>query len=160
MSNSEHFDKLEELINLMMSAKPFTENQLRALWKKDKDRESKAIEKMLSEGITYGEATGGHDFLNQPEEDFRKYLKSIDNELGQQVEIVLRDFKLYLERGEAPAPYYPWRIAIILRKNKLLEKEKEFLTAWYRHFSRLGSSCGARYRDLNVRAEKMGIEAI
>ncbi len=156
MLSIEQIQKLDELITLMASTAPFSDQELQALWEKDKKRERAVVELILSEGVTFGEASGGHDFLNQSEENFKAYIKGINIDLVQQVAIVLHDFKLYLERGDAPAPYYPWRIAVILRKTKSLGKEKEFLNAWCSHFSRL-SHAGARYRDLVMRADKIKI---
>ena len=54
-----------------------------------------------------------------------------------------------------PAPYYPWRIAVILSKRKMKDRERDFLTGWCRHFA-LG--IGRRYGALVKRAEKLGVE--
>lgn len=146
-------EKFYKLINLMKSARVYTEEELKDLWEKDKEREHKIVEKMLNEGISYGEASGEYEFLNQPYEDFQEYLKSIDNDLDRNVEITKYGFELYIKRGEAPYPYYARRIAIILSKNKLYREEKEFLHEWYRHFQNT-ENCGSGYRDLIIRAKK------
>ena len=119
-----------------------------------KENESEAVSRMLETGETYGEASGGLEFLNQPESDVLSYLKSIDNDLFAQVEIVNTACREYFKTGEIPAPYYPWRIAVILSKRKMKDREREFLAGWCRHFS-LG--IGGRYGDLVRRAEKLEV---
>lgn len=152
-SASINLEKFSQLIALMKSTKVYIDEELKELRDQDKIREHKIIEKMLANGVTYGEASGEYEFLNQSYEDFQKYLKSINNELDSNVEIVRYGFETYIKRGDAPFPYYAWRIAIILSKNKLFEEEREFLYEWCRHFGRL-ENCGARYRDLVIRAKK------
>ncbi len=53
-----------------------------------------------------------------------------------------------------PAPYYSYRIAVILSKQKEVEREKAFLAAWCKHFSEVG--IGQRYADLVESARKKG----
>jgi hypothetical protein len=148
---------LDDLIRHMMIAPVYSPKQLEALWEKDRARIKAAIQRMLETGETYGVASGGPAFLNQPEEQFRQYLKNTDNDLDAQVKIVADAFSHYVVTGEAPAPYYPMRIAIILSKAKMKDKEREFLAAWCRHFSGLGRRVGARYGELIKRAEKLGV---
>jgi hypothetical protein len=52
-------------------------------------------------------------------------MKVIDNNLGEQIAIVAEAFSTYLATGEVPAPHYPWRIAVILRRAKMPEAENE-----------------------------------
>lgn len=118
-----------------------------------KGHSRKATSKMLETGESYGQASGAPAFLNQPEADFRAHLQSIDNDLLAQVDIVNKACRSYFETGEVPAPYYPWRISVILGKLKLRDKEREFLRGWCRHFS---AGNGRRYVDLVKRAEKLG----
>lgn len=59
-----------------------------------------------------------------------------------------------IKTGEVPAPYYAWRIAIILSKEKQKDKEAEFLQAWCRHFK---FCAGTRYQQITARAVKKGI---
>ena len=77
--------------------------------------------------------------------------------MDAQVKIVADAFSHYVVTGEAPAPYYPMRIAIILSKSKMKEKEKEFLTAWCRHFGKIERRAGTKYEELSKRAIKMGV---
>ncbi len=115
---------------------------------------SQAFGAMLDEGKTFGEASGGPAFLNQPEADVRSHLHSIDNDLTAQVEIVDTSCRSYFKTGETPAPYYPWRIAVILSKMREKDRERDFLSAWCRHFPDDGG--GGRYADLVKRAKKLG----
>lgn len=114
---------------------------------------AEAFPKMM-EGQTAGEALGGLAILNQSEDAFRAELKSIDNDLGRQISIVSESLDNWFKRGETPAPYYPWRIAVILGKAKRKEEEKAFLAAWCKHFGHLR---GARYEALAERARKLGV---
>lgn len=93
-----------------------------------------ATAKMLKGGMTFGEASGGPDFLNQDEASFRAFMKKADQDLGWQCDTVSNAFKRYLEIGETPAPHYPMRVAVLLRKAKDFDREKQFLAAWCKHF--------------------------
>ena len=110
------------------------------------------LEKLLA-GQTYGEAMGGLSILNQPEAEFRAELKSVDNDVGRQVEIVNEGLDLWFDKGEIPPPYYAWRIAVILSKSKRKDEERAFLKAWCKHF---GKVRGGRYASLAERKRKLG----
>ncbi|MDM7954762.1 hypothetical protein [Blastomonas sp.] len=107
----------------------------------------------MLQGKTYGQASGGLTILNQSEEAFRAELRSIDNDLGRQIAIVNESLDNWFIKGDQPAPYYPWRIAVILGKAKRREEEAAFLAAWCRHF---GKIVGGRYEKLADRARKLG----
>ena len=81
-------------------------------------------------------------------------IKQYDNDLAKQVEIVNEGLDGWERSGMTPAPYYSYRIAVILSKEKEVEREKDFLDAWCRHFSKVG--IGQRYADLVERARKKG----
>jgi hypothetical protein len=149
--------RLDELINQMKDAKVYSQKELEALWERDRSRIKAAIDRMLETGETLGVALGGPAFLNLPEDQFRQHLKNTNNDLDFQVKIVADDFSQYVVTGEAPAPYYPMRIAIILSKAKMKDQEREFLAAWCRHFSAIGRRVGGSYGDLVKRAEKLGV---
>jgi len=149
--------KLDELISQMRNAKVYSQKELEVLWERDRSRIKAAIDRMLDTGVTLGVALGGPAFLNLPEDQFRQYLKNTNNDLDFQVRIVADDFSQYVTTGDAPAPYYPMRIAIILSKAKMKDKEREFLAAWCRHFGALGRRVGGSYGDLVRRAEKLGV---
>lgn len=118
------------------------------------EREKWAIERMLNEGMTFGEASGGAlSFLAQP--DAPEYIHSIDNNLGAHTKIAADSFEEYLASGTFPSPHYPWRICVILRRFKHHDLEQGFLEAWCRHFS--GANGGRGYIRLAQRAAKLGI---
>lgn len=112
-----------------------------------------ATGKMLNGGITYGQASGAPDFLNQDEESFRAFMKEADQDLAWQCDTVSEAFKRYLEIGEIPAPHYPMRVAVLLGKAKDIDREKQFLAAWCMHFP---SGNGVTYAALVERAKKVG----
>lgn len=146
-------EKLYKLIDLMKNTPVYTQDELKKLWEKDRERELEIARKMLDEHITYGQASGEYDFLNKETEEFREYLKSINNDLDVNIEIVRYGFEKYIERGDAPFPYYAERIAVILSKNKMYKEEREFLYEWCRHFLQ---TCGTGYRDIVNRARNKG----
>ena len=112
-----------------------------------------AVTKMLDEGTSYGQASGAPAFLNQDEKSFRAFIKKTDQDLDWQCDTVAAAFERFQETGEVPAPHYPMRIAVLLRKAKDLDPESQFLSAWWRHFP---SGNGATYGKLLARAEKVG----
>ncbi len=92
---------------------------------------------MTGSGVTYGQATESRGTVDTTgsEEEFRERLRSVDNNLAEQTRIVREGVEDYFKTGMMPAPYYAWRIAVILRKAKELELEADFLEA----FSAVGS---------------------
>ena len=111
-----------------------------------------AAAKMLDDGMTAGQASETPDFLNQDEESFRASMKKVDQDLGWQCNTVSAAFQRYLEIGETPAPHYPMRVAVLLRKAKDFDREKQFLEGWCKHFP---SGNGAKYAQLVKRADKV-----
>lgn len=108
---------------------------------------------MLAKQKSYGEA---NDFVGVPgftagstEQEFREKLAAIDNDLVEQLLIVRSEVDHYFERGEIPAPYYAWRIGVILRKGKEIRLEAEFLSAFAKHFK---GGNGSRYAMIAERA--------
>jgi Cu/Ag efflux protein CusF len=85
MTSLPNLSQLDELIQLMMSAAIYSADELKDLRKKDKQRESAVIARMFEKGESYGVASGGPAFLNQPEDAFFAYMKSIDNDLDVHV---------------------------------------------------------------------------
>ena len=147
-------DKLKELVAFLMEERPLSGAEIE---KKRQDNSSRAISRMLETGENYGQAVGSPDFLTLPEDEFRVHLRAIDNNLCEQVKIVEAACQTYFKTGENPAPYYAWRIVIILSKQKHGDHERDFLTAWCRHFGG-GGTVGRRYEDLVARARKRGVE--
>jgi hypothetical protein len=113
----------------------------------------KAAAKMLDEGLTYGRASGAPEFLNQDEAAFRAFMKTVDQDLAWQCETVAAAFDRYQLSGEVPAPHFPMRVTVLLRKAKDFDRERDFLAAWCRHFPR---GAGVKYAALVDRAMKVG----
>ncbi len=112
-----------------------------------------ATAKMFDGGITYGQASGAPDFLNQDEESFRAFMKDAGQDIAWQCGTVQEAFKCYLEIGETPAPHHPMRVAVLPSKAKDLDREKQFLAVWCMHFP---SGNGAKYAAIVERAKKVG----
>jgi hypothetical protein len=145
--------RLDALTNFLKGEPRLTANQLEERWKA---HSRMVTSRMLDNGETFGQASGAPSFLNLPEGDFRNHIRSIDNDLSAQTDIVDTACRSYFDTGEVPAPYYPWRIAVILSKRKMKEREREFLAAWCRHFP---SGSGERYVALAERARKLGVHS-
>ena len=141
--------RLKALTSFLMNAPILTEQQRERL---SKARIGETVTRMLKAGETYGEASDAPDFLSLPESDFRAHLQSIDNDLSAQLEIVDTECRSFFDNGEVPAPYYPWRIAVILSKRKMKDRERDFLEAWCRHFA---SGGGVKYGELVNRAGRL-----
>jgi hypothetical protein len=112
------------------------------------------IDRMFSDGLSFGEATNAPPILNQPEKEFRAALKAINNEIIEQIKIIEHCLPRWFSMGDFPPPYYAFRIAVILRKAKEHGRERKFLRAYLINFR---SRFGAKER-LTERAEDMGIE--
>ena len=70
-----------------------------------------------------------------------------------QCDTVAAGFERFQKTGEVPAPHYPMRIAILLRKARDFDRERQFLQVWCRHFP---SGNGVTYGKLVERARKTG----
>ena len=114
----------------------------------------KISERML-EGQSYMKASEIPDYFNQDEDSFRKHMKDVSQELQWQCKTVSEAFDAYQTRGVLPAPYYPMRIAILLRKAKDHDRERIFLAAHCRHFPSENTGKYAAYTKLVKRAEKI-----
>jgi hypothetical protein len=117
---------------------------------------SSEIDRMFSDGLTFGEATNAPPILNQPEKEFRAALKAIDNDIIEQIKIIEHCLPRWFSMVDWPPPYYAFRIAVILRKAKEHGRERKFLRAYLIKFcSRIG---GRTVETLIERASDMGIE--
>lgn len=144
-------ESLARLVALLSETPPIPRRDLERMWR---DSGNRTVSRMLETGETFGQASGAPAFYNLPEDQFRSHLRSIDNDLAAQVDIVEGACRTYFKTGEVPAPYFAWRIAIILSKGSQAVHERAFLTAWCIHF---GQTSGNRYEALADRARKRGI---
>lgn len=117
---------------------------------------SRVSSRMISEAVSSGVASGAPDHLTKGEAHFRAEMARMDNLLGEQIRIFQQGLDQWFEHGEKFAPYYPFRIAVILRKAKRGDLERAFLAAYVEHFAELRTG-GSRYAQILDRAEKMGI---
>ena len=140
--------KVDRLIALMDETKPLSQRERDRLSRKHRRR---ATQRMLDEEISYGQASGAPEFLLQDRRSFDRLIRETDQDLGWQCDTVSEAFGRYIETGEVPAPHYPMRIAILLRKAKEAEREYDFLGAWCRHFP---TGPGATYGKLVERRRK------
>lgn len=106
--------------------------------------------KILNQGSTFGEASGHLSFLSRP--DSKEYLKSIQNDLLRQIEIVNETLDFWFQKGFSPAPNYMNRIAVILRKRKDFDMEKQYLSALALQFY---GSAGRTWEIIDARIDKI-----
>jgi hypothetical protein len=146
---------LEDLIRLLRSRPPLSKSERSQLYE---PYFRKAYATMVERGVSYGGATGapGTAVMTTNEAAFRSHLQAIDNQLAEQVRIVKEGVDHCFKNGEMPAPYYAWRIVVILRKAKQFELELGFLKAYTTLFhDGVGSRFGA-LRDRLVKAQGQG----
>jgi hypothetical protein len=110
--------------------------------------------RMRQQCTTYGEESGGPGMAPYSPDlkVFKAGVKSIDNNLREQLRIVVEGVEHYFQNGEYPPPYYAWRIAVILRKSKLLALELEFLETFNAKFF---DGVGQRYGQIGERIAKL-----
>lgn len=146
--------QLEDLIARMDEKEPLSGKELERIRKAhmpdyiaDPEGARRLVEEIASE-----EKPLAH--LHLPDGEREAFMRKADNDLREQVSIVGKSFDYWLKAGEIPAPYYPYRIAVILRKAGRKDLEKRFLQAWLKHFP---EGNGSRYGKLAERGEKLGI---
>lgn len=143
-------NEVDDLIRLFTASPIMREDERERLYR---ESTRAATARMLDEGSTYGQASDSPEFLNQDEGAFRAFMKKADQDLQWQCQTVTAAFERYRKTGEVPAPHYPMRITVLLRKARDLNREKQFLAAWCRHFP---SGNGVTYLALAERARKTG----
>lgn len=113
-----------------------------------------ALRAVVQEGASWSAATGDLPHFQYP--DPVAYIKSIQNDFTAQLAIFSGNVDAWFDHCTHPAPGYTWRLTVMLRKSKLFDIERRFLTAYFKHFyTERGSS---RDRDLGIRAIKIGID--
>ena len=143
--------KVDALVRVLDGTEPIGGHTRRRRWCKHLRR---SVERMVDEGMSYGRASDGPEFLQEQDEaTFRRFIRDTNQDMGWQCDTVDEAFARYVRTGEIPAPHYPLRIAILLRKAKEPERERRFLAAWCRHFE---TGPGAKYSKLSERARKTG----
>ncbi len=83
-------------------------------------------------------------------------VKAVDNDFSALIKIVRSGVEVYAKTGTYPAPYYAWRIAVLLRKQKRTDLEARFLRAYSAKFS---DGLGSKYKQLAERAKKAALLA-
>lgn len=120
----------EILLTRLRAVIPISETEAERRRKSNLDAMLSKIEKgQPVESDNYGL---GHFSL--PEMEMRDYMKQADNSLSEQCKIISNMLDVWFDRGISPAPYYPRRVGIILRKAKRKDLNKVFCSEWDRHF--------------------------
>lgn len=150
-----HLDALRQVIERLERQPKLTLEQREELKQRRLSNFSSAFSVMLKEGKTLGQTEPLQSIYQLPEQEFFCHLKTTKDDMYEQV----KTFDGFLDRwttdGMQPPPYWTWRITVILRKAKLYDVEKRFLSAYFRHFwSQRGSSTDTKLGD---RALKIGL---
>lgn len=143
------------LIDRLNSYMPLSEDDL-AIRRQNylETRGALVIGDMLATGKTLGSVNGSPDIYKLSEAEFKAHMKAIANDLHAQCDLIDQFFDLWLDRAEAMPSGFAARVAVVLRKMKRLDIEKQFLTAYYRHGGTEWHGVGGR--KLAMRAEKIG----
>lgn len=112
-----------------------------------------AASKMTAPGVTFGQVSNSVLSPYWSEADPQAAMRSVQNDLGEQVRIVRELLNEWLTRGEIAPPAYAWRITVILRKAKEFDLERLFLSGYCRHF---GQQCTTVDAKMVERARKIG----
>lgn len=112
---------------------------------------SATTERMSRTGEPWGDASDAIAFPNGegvlPRDDAH-----IESDLGKQIQIVSRSVEKWFSTGDIPAPHYPWRVAVLLSRSKLVDHERRFLTAFCRHF---GKARGKKFEQIAQREQQL-----
>ena len=96
------------------------------------------------------------DLYASDQDEFKQNLREVDQDLGIQCDFVRTFFSRHWQIGIIGITYYVWRVAVILRKAKELERELRFLRACCRH--RAANVClEGREQKLAARLRKKGL---
>src|SRR5262245_27731001 len=104
MLSEEGIRSLKELIQYLNSHPKLSSEEASDRYR---SYSNNVFDRMVHSGETYGQATGAPGMVipTGGEAEFRKRLKAVDNELGEQVRIVREGVQHYFDNGEYPAPY-------------------------------------------------------
>ena len=101
--------------------------------KRDQFVESRR-KRVFTDGQSWGEASDALEIYSMDQDDFFAHLKSVQDDLILQISRFQSQLNKWFDVGESHAPYFPWRIIIILSKRGAGDLEMEFLAAYCRHF--------------------------
>jgi hypothetical protein len=140
---SSDLQQLAELIDRLNSTGVQTMDEAR---NKQQSYNPSILDRMLNEGVTYGEASGWLPWFQG--DNPVANLHAVNNDLSAQISMVNHILDFWFERGEPVPSHYPERIAIILRKAKRGDLEVDFLRSFARHFlSHCGGVGHAKFND-------------
>lgn len=145
--------EVERLISRLERTAPLSFQDIHE--KRDQFKEIR-LQRVFEDGKAWGEASGVIPIYSMKQDDFFAHLKNTDNQILVQIDRFDQQLDLWFEVGESHAPYFPWRIIIILSKCGEKCLEKKFLAAYCRHFHD-GARRGSRRDEMIVeRAIKKG----
>ena len=145
--------KLERLIAFLNSRKPLSDDEAKVIEDRFKvdwliDSEDEVAAKIDS----LKRIRNPLSFLSR--DDSKQFLRERNNDLDFHITVVNDSFEHYFLTNEHPAPGYPFRIAVILRKAGETDLEMRFLNAWLNYFPAKGKDWGT-YTKLHDRRDKL-----
>lgn len=160
-------DQIDRLLGLIQTLQHEAPVSIAEARRRHKAFSTAVMDRMFQDGITYGQASSAVlgpgqnplEHLNQDQNAVQAHLRSIDNDLGAQLAILEAAFSLWFSIGEVVAPYYAWRVALILRKAKRHDLELKWLSAWCRHFGPEEYWGGQRFKALADRFQSMSAKS-
>lgn len=148
-----HLNVLVSLINKLKECQVLSKDEVSRLHTSASDNTFKTL---ISDGVSWGVAWGGADIYQKPEDEFFEGLRSINDNLLEQLKLFSFFVDDWFGKGSHPPPHYADRITVILRKAKRFDLEMDFLTAYFRHFWSLTGS--TKDQKLGERAKSIGID--
>lgn len=143
---------VKDLISLLNNAEPLSASRINQLYSSYQSQET--IDFSLSERAQQDQLRA----INKRKQEYQSSLryklwseslsKENQNNLHLHAHLTIELFKHFKQSGDVPPPASPWRIAVLLSKEKELELEREFLVAWAKHF---GNVIGKKYEQLKQR---------
>jgi len=113
---------------------------------KNQAHRQEVVERMMSDGHTYGASSGGLPWFEGANPQER--LQAVNDDLPAQIDMVGHILDHWFRYGDPVPCHYPNRIAIILRKMGRGDLETDFLWAFGRHFiSHCGGAAHARFNE-------------
>lgn len=123
-------EKVDRLILRLRTTEPMDEKKKKELYREFSRR---TTNKMIDDGVTWGEASGAPTFYQLDEKPLREFMKVKNQDLDWQCDTVDQFLTYHRTTGDIIPPHFPGRIVILLRKAKDFEREQAFLEAWIPH---------------------------
>ncbi len=154
--DSQTIETVTDLIDLMNKTDPLSKKEQDRLYQSH--RESQKIDFLAPESVQQAQVKAIEKRQLERKESVlnnlwqKSLVKDNQDDLRLHAALTIEFFKEYLKTGEAPPPASPLLVAILLKKRRDKELERQFLASWSRHFC---GAIGTGYQKLDARYEKL-----